>query len=341
MRSRPFQAVHGPYNTVPYSSHVTNITYEAMLWDADVYVGALIAHLKAKAMYQNTLVVYSSDNGGTGAGVNYPLRGEKHTNWNGGMNVAAFVSGGIIPTALQGTTSSINCHIVDWYPTLSFLAGVDGTDNPPVAPLPIKPGDPSFDIYGNNSYPPVDGVNIWPFLMGSSTNRSIAHPTLVLSKEVIIMGPFKLLVAQNNGWDHSADNGWKTPTSKGFIKPNISYPCDATDLPGDLGTLPGIPGQLPCLFNLEADASERHDLGSEPTNAALLFEMWEALNNTVLTAFCKHGAGCNRSPGKLLGPCNSSCASAYWKSLGGTGEGPECGVPGCTGEVPAAAAGLI
>lgn len=38
-------------------------------------------------MYDNTLVVYTADNGGTGAGINFPLRGEKHTNWEGGMYV--------------------------------------------------------------------------------------------------------------------------------------------------------------------------------------------------------------------------------------------------------------
>ena len=42
------------------------------------------------------------------------MRGEKHTNWNGGMRAAAFVSGGLIPPSLRGTSSIINCHIVDW-----------------------------------------------------------------------------------------------------------------------------------------------------------------------------------------------------------------------------------
>lgn len=49
-------------------------------------------------MWDNMLLVYSSDNGGVSenglAGINYPLRGEKHSNWNGGFRVAAFVSGG-------------------------------------------------------------------------------------------------------------------------------------------------------------------------------------------------------------------------------------------------------
>ena len=71
----------------------------------------------------------------------YPLRGYKRTNWEGGMRVtgellckysaavhvacahsagthapcpAAFVSGGLIPTNLRGTSNKIRFHIVDW-----------------------------------------------------------------------------------------------------------------------------------------------------------------------------------------------------------------------------------
>lgn len=66
----------------------------------------------------------SADNGGTAGGNNYPLRGFKRTNWEGGMRVAAFVSGGLIPTALRGTSNDQRFHIVDWYPTFCHLAGI-------------------------------------------------------------------------------------------------------------------------------------------------------------------------------------------------------------------------
>ena len=52
-----------------------------MLWDSDLYVGKLVDQLKQKGMYENTLIIYSADNGGTGEGINWPLRGTKHTNW--------------------------------------------------------------------------------------------------------------------------------------------------------------------------------------------------------------------------------------------------------------------
>ena len=70
------------------------------------------------------------------------------------------------------------------------------------------------------------------------------------------------------------------------------------------------------------------DLSSanQPTVAAL----WATLNASLITSFA------SRSPAALLGPCNASCASAYWTSLGSTSShGPICGVPGCTGGGPA------
>ena len=94
-----------------------------MLWKSDVYVGAIVNLLKRKGMYENTLIVFSSDNGGVAKGNNYPLRGGRATNWEGGLRGASFVSGGIIPKSLRGYRNSINFHIVDWYGTCSFLVG--------------------------------------------------------------------------------------------------------------------------------------------------------------------------------------------------------------------------
>ena len=52
-------------------------------------------------MWENTLVIFVSDNGGTDAGINYPLRGEKHTTWEGGIRGAAFVAGGVMNVTVR------------------------------------------------------------------------------------------------------------------------------------------------------------------------------------------------------------------------------------------------
>merc|ERR1712039_16691 len=155
-------------------------------------------------------IVYAGDNGGVSDGINYPLRGEKHSNWEGGMRVAAFVSGGFIPASLRGTNSSVNTHIVDWYPTFAKLAGADPTDDPPVAPLPADVQKPTKNVYGDKSFPPVDGVDVWPMLMQpEKSSLDSAHKHLVLTKEVLIAGKYKLLVSQPHF--KSQNSGWKSP----------------------------------------------------------------------------------------------------------------------------------
>eukprot|EP00051_Salpingoeca_urceolata_P006709 m.88780 g.88780 ORF g.88780 m.88780 type:complete len:641 (-) comp14955_c0_seq1:114-2036(-) len=309
----PFQAVHTPYNPVP---HWNNNTYYGMLWDADVWVGNLIARLKAKGMWDNTLIVYSSDNGGVEQGINYPLRGEKHSNWEGGMRTTAFVSGGLVPSHLQGTNNSVNMHIVDWYATFCELAGVSPNDDPPVKPLPVNISDPTKDIYGNKSYPPLDGVSVWNFLMNpESATPSSAHKYLALSKEVLIAGKYKLLVAQP--LFKSQNNGWKQPDGTWVKSNDKDWPCNTQDRKGPLP----YNGKQPCLFDLRADPGEHVNIADD--NPDIVQQLWEQLNMTILTSRDCERTSC--SPPDMIGPCNESCAKNLW----GNFQGPVCDVPQC------------
>ena len=81
---------------------------------------------------------------------------------------------------------------------------------------------------------------------------------LVLSKEVIIQGQYKLIVAQNFGWPPVNDwwdqNGTKIPAD------TLPIPiCGVPDSrPSNASLLGGIPGQRPCLFDIRADVGERY-----------------------------------------------------------------------------------
>eukprot|EP01060_Flectonema_neradi_P008760 TRINITY_DN1626_c0_g1_i4.p1 TRINITY_DN1626_c0_g1~~TRINITY_DN1626_c0_g1_i4.p1 ORF type:complete len:552 (+),score=94.24 TRINITY_DN1626_c0_g1_i4:43-1698(+) len=340
-----FQAVHLPYDPVPGNPY--NDTYTGMIWDADVHVGEMISLLKEKNMYDNTFIVYTADNGGVMSGNNYPLRGEKHTNWEGGMRTAAFVSGGLIPANLRGTKNGMNLHIVDWYSTFCELAGVSHNDDPPTPPLPTNMSDPSKNIYGDNSYPAVDGVPVFDMLMNPDThNISSAHEYLVLAKEVIISGEYKLLIGQPHfKWQN---NGWRQPNGTWIASNNTEWPCNKQDGPPSNtsnGYLPGN-GLPPCLFNVRTDASEKINIG--PSNPDIVARLWRQLNETALTTRdCSGfsgpvpGPGGQCSPPELIGHCDVNCSAAFWATKypvhphsffspsDDVGPGPVCDVPAC------------
>ena len=75
-------------------------TYQGMIGFMDEVIGNISESLRVKQMYSSTIIVYSSDNGGPSftashhlAANNYPLRGSKATDLEGGVRVGAFISG--------------------------------------------------------------------------------------------------------------------------------------------------------------------------------------------------------------------------------------------------------
>ena len=66
--------------------------YHAMVNFADAAVGNVTSLLRSKGMWDNLLIVFSTDNGGpiyangTAGANNYPLKGGKMNNWEGGEN---------------------------------------------------------------------------------------------------------------------------------------------------------------------------------------------------------------------------------------------------------------
>ncbi len=75
--------------------------------------------LKAKGLWDNAVVVFTADNGGwvtTNAlgGNNWPLRGGKVSDFEGGVRATAFVTGGLLPANLRGKNSTALIHVTDW-----------------------------------------------------------------------------------------------------------------------------------------------------------------------------------------------------------------------------------
>lgn len=79
----PWQNVHAPYEApLGWAGDVLR----GMLSSTDAALGGVVSALKRKGMWANTVIAYSADNGGTNRGSNWPLRGSKHSNWEGELS---------------------------------------------------------------------------------------------------------------------------------------------------------------------------------------------------------------------------------------------------------------
>src|SRR5207237_3493273 len=117
-------------------------TYAAMIYSVDESVGRIMALLDELKLADNTLVIYSRDNGGVGGyeregikqakGVtdNAPLRGGKGMLYEGGIRVPYIFRwpGKVSP----GTVCDEPINSVDLYPTLLELAGGKAPENYPL-----------------------------------------------------------------------------------------------------------------------------------------------------------------------------------------------------------------
>lgn len=126
-----FDAPHEPYEPAPdqylklYEGKAEgdDLLYRSMVTHLDAGVGRIVAKLKQLGLADNTLIVFTSDNGATGPGINAPLRGGKGTLFEGGIRVPmiAVWPGRIRP----GTISNEFAISADLLPTLCEAAGIN------------------------------------------------------------------------------------------------------------------------------------------------------------------------------------------------------------------------
>eukprot|EP00035_Acanthoeca_spectabilis_P026572 m.463235 g.463235 ORF g.463235 m.463235 type:complete len:540 (+) comp22965_c0_seq1:16-1635(+) len=296
----PFQVTHSPYEIpdgyVNSSTAPERQVINAMVAIMDEGVKNVTDALDEKSMTDDTLIVFSADNGGVThggqRGNNYPLRGQKTSSFEGGVRVTAFLWGGknVLPDNLRGTTSNAFIHITDWYATLSNLVGVDPTDNAAGVPgidsidqwkvLMTPNASPGDSIrteiplaFCPSTAKPRGSDNCCPTAEagGWKPNGTKTAPSEWRNGALIRQGPtkaggttfWKLVWGQQFGFGI-----WSGPFS-----PNASGASTRTD---DAGCPSG------CLFDLLADPAETNNLKeAEPQVFAQLLERQAEIGLTV------------------------------------------------------------
>lgn len=253
-----FQNVHGPtqaperfldlYDESIFKARRNGL---AQISAVDEGIANITDALKAKGMWDNTLLVFSSDNGGPADHENnFPLRGSKGSDFEGGVRVVSFVSGGWLPKSVRGKPIDGLMHIADWYATFAQLAGVDPTDSKAA----------------QVGLPPIDSLSMLGLLSGE--NRTSPRVELPLSypsggggSRALISGKYKLVLD-----DKIISNGF----FPGMTSPNGTAFSTKTNC------------SKGCLFDLETDDVEHQDLALlKPKVLASLLERLHKIGQTV------------------------------------------------------------
>jgi len=203
--ANPYTPLQAPKEIVEMFSYIEDEnrrTFAGMLYKLDESVGKVVQALDAANMLQDSIIVFSTDNGGPAAGFNnnaasnFPLKGVKDTLWEGGTRGAGFVWSPLLKSAPRVSKQMMN--IQDWLPTLYSAAGGK-----------------------SSALTKMDGIDMWGSLLnGTESPRSLFLHNIDESRgiEGVRVGDWKLVKGTTYGgsWD-----GHYGPSGRGGIY-NIS-----------------------------------------------------------------------------------------------------------------------
>ena len=153
----------------------TQKTYQRMIETMDAQIGRVLQALDVNGLTSNTIVVFTSDNGGERFADTWPFTGRKTELLEGGLRIPAIVSW---PARIpKGRTTDQVSMTMDWLPTLLEAAGATP--------------DPAF---------PLDGISLLPQL---TANRPIVPRTIFWryktnAQRAVRDGDFKFLKILDN-----------------------------------------------------------------------------------------------------------------------------------------------
>jgi len=138
---QPIPDLLSKYENKPASKGQDNAAYATMIENLDRNIGLLIATLKRRNLFDNTLIIFTSDNGGLfGITKQHPLRAGKGSYYEGGIREPFFF---VWKDRIEpNTKSDIPITNLDIFPTILACAGIN---------------EPKFDLDGTSLRPIVDG----------------------------------------------------------------------------------------------------------------------------------------------------------------------------------------
>ncbi|RBP44426.1 arylsulfatase A-like enzyme [Roseimicrobium gellanilyticum] len=238
-----FTAVHTPVveeqKWLDANAHISDPDrrlFAASATHMDSAIGEVVATLEKQKLRENTLIIFTSDNGGihkaykgsnypepdpslaAGFSSNAPLRGGKGEMYEGGMRVPAFINW---PAKLKPHKLSTPMHVVDWMPTLAALTGYK----------PAADADPKWD-----------GQNIFALLEDPAASS----------------GPREFYWVWGAGrfWEGQRHGDWKIIRENRKPKGKAAQEAAAAGAP---------PASTWMLFNVAEDPLEKTDLAAAKT----------------------------------------------------------------------------
>ncbi|XP_040581443.1 arylsulfatase B [Lepeophtheirus salmonis] len=278
----PLQAPSEDIKRFQYIEDQGRRIFAADLYNLDKSVGSVISALRKNDMLKDSIIIFTTDNGGPAAGFNenrasnWPLRGVKDTLWEGGVRGAGIFWSPEIALNKKKEMSMDLMSIQDWLPTLYTAAGGK-----------------------KNALPMMDGFDLWPTLtQGTPSPRNVLLHNIDEERfaSAIRIGPWKFVKGTTY---HGAWDGWYGPSGRNITDYDILgvYKSES----GKSLSLSGFPlpnkndilsirntssvsclsssSQVPCLatasvclFNITHDPCEKNNLAFEYPSVVELAE---------------------------------------------------------------------
>ncbi|MDO8906914.1 MAG: sulfatase-like hydrolase/transferase [Pseudohongiella sp.] len=166
----PLQALKSDYDALDHIENHTERVYAAMIKALDRGVGQVTDALRENGLEDNTIVIFTSDNGGAHylglPDINQPYRGWKTTFFGGGIRVPFFIKW---PDVIEpGTEFLPFTHHTDVLPTLAYAAGaalpddrvIDGVNLIPFITQEVA-GDPHDALFWRSGHYQVVIADGW------------------------------------------------------------------------------------------------------------------------------------------------------------------------------------